>query len=205
MKRTEKIYRECAGFSLVETLVAVFILSVVSLISLNLMSSFADANQMMTHKTDLMGDIEKARSYLRDDLLNILERNVYVAPDTDQENFSILKITRGNSELAAVDQTRSAAQTVEYFLQDDKLIRRTYERPDATPNTRFRDYVLLRDIKDVSVRYYDGHQWQNNWIVSSGSQSVLPPRALEIAWSFQDDNQAGALHYINRFQMGVDP
>lgn len=190
------------GFSLIETLMAVFMLSVVSLISLNIMSSFSDANQMMAVKTSDMEDIKKARDYLREDLANALSGKFSADGNTDANEGYLFTLIRGNSEIASVNTDWSSAEQIEYLLIDEKLIRRSYDRPNPLENTSFRDYVLLDHVKDVNIRSYDGSIWKIPTPAVSNTELVLTPRALEITWQLIDQNSSHSFDYINRFQVG---
>lgn len=202
MNNKRYIVHNQAGFSLIETLLAVFILSVISLISLNIMSSFADANQMMTRKASHMDDIEKARSYLRADLENAFSHQFFVGPNIEAEDDRLFVLSRANSEIAMVNDQWSTAETIEYRFVDKKIVRRSYDRPNAMENTDFRDYILLDNISDVSLRYYDGQFWQDNWISSPNESVVYPPRGIEISWHINIAESEQSLEYVNRFQVG---
>lgn len=203
MIKANDIYDDCDGFTLVETLAAVFILSAVSIISLAIMSSFADANQLMTQKSDHLTDIEKARSYFRDDLLHIMRNRFASRQFDDEEERVILSMVRSNTELATVDRSRSSAETVEYLLQNEALIRRSYDRPNPTVDTSYRDYVLLKNIQEISFRFYDGNMWQSNWSNLNNIESTALPRAIEISWLLNDEATESTYQYINRFQLGA--
>ncbi len=204
MNSKTNIIQNQSGFSLIETLLAVFILSVISLISLNIMSSFADANQMVTNKTSQMDDIEKARHYLRADLKNAFSHQFLLGASIEAEDDRLFGLSRANSEISMINDNWSTAETIEYRFVDKKLIRRSYDRPNAMENTDFRDYVLLENISDISLRYYDGQFWQEKWISPSNGSAVYPPRAIEISWRIDNAGDEQSLEYVNRFQFGGD-
>ncbi len=191
------------GFTLVETLVGVFILSVVSIMSLAIMSSFADSNQMMTDKTAHLQDIEKARSFLREDLLNVHEHKIAFNGRNQMTGNTVIELTRGNGEFSKIDVNLSPAESIEYLIEDTKLIRRSYERPNITPDTPYRDYILLDNVQEIALRYYDGTLWQNQWLGYSDVANRSYPRAIEITWSLKEAENLQPFSYVNRFQLGA--
>jgi len=203
MKIMQALISENSGFSLIETLVAVFILSVVSLISLNIMRNFADANQAMTQKMSHMNEIESARSYLRIDLSQVFDHGFETFQTTQRTEGVLFRFTRGSSEFSAIDPSRSSAETIEYRFDSNTLIRRTFERPNPGPNTPFMDYVILKDVTNVTIKYYDGFIWREDWAPGIGSQKTVLPRAMELSWQPQLEDREQTYSYKNVFQVGV--
>ncbi|HRW29978.1 MAG TPA: type II secretion system protein GspJ [Emcibacteraceae bacterium] len=199
----QKIIKQQDGFSLIETLVAVFILSVVSLITLTVMSNFADANQMVMVKIGDLKRIEKARLQIRDDLTHASLRPAPEPKETEDQEFKLIGLVRGGSEFAAIDQTMSPAETVYYLVRDKKLVRRSYVRPYITENTPFREYILLDHVDGVGLKYYDGYLWQDNWIMTAGSNKTRFPKAIEMTWQIIDPENGHQTSYRNVFQMGM--
>lgn len=190
------------GFSLVEMLVAVFLLSVVSMISLSVMSNFAYANQMVTEKMGDLGKIERARDYFRTDLREAINRGFFVQdPNIDNDGL-LFRITRGGAENAKIDDAYSPVEMIEYRIHEKNLIRRSYLRPQATENTPYREYVVLENVADITLKFYDGFLWQDFWINSQNSQAVTLPRALEISWFIVTDNKKDAPEFSVRFPIG---
>ncbi len=206
---------EDAGFTLTETLVAVLILSIVSLVSLGIFNSFAGTNQAMTERIDYLRNIELARNYIRDDLHNIANRPARNSlGGTNASHFSsevdnsgknktlLLRLTRGSNPLATADVTISPTETIEYWLMDDKLIRRSYDRPDPTMDTSYRDYVILSNVKDVDIRFFNGNIWVDDWITGSRDEKKSLPRAVDFTWSVTDPQSGITQQYQNYFPMG---
>lgn len=189
------------GFSLVEMLVAVFLLSVVSIASLSVMSNFADANQMVTEKMGDLGKIERARDFLRSDLRETIQRGFFVQDQKENNERLLFRITRGGAENAKIDNSYSPVEMIEYRIIENNLIRRSYLRPQAIENTPYRDYVILENIADVSLKFYDGFLWQDYWINSQNNQTQILPKALEITWNKTGYNKSLSPYSV-RFPVG---
>ncbi|MCC3861757.1 type II secretion system protein GspJ [Pseudemcibacter aquimaris] len=203
MTTSKNILSDEQGFSLVETLVAVFLLSVVSMITLGIMTNFADANRVLSSKMGAMEEIDQTRDYLRVDLRETLNRGFFVAESGKETNKLLMRLTRGNNELSKVDDSVSPVETIEYWLNDETLVRRVYDRPEATVDTPYREYTLLDDINDFSIRFYNGNLWQSYWMNAESSQVTALPKAVEFSWLLNGQIDHNQNRMKTRFQVGA--
>lgn len=188
------------GFSLMETLVAVFILSIVSLISLNIMSNFASANQILTETIGHLEDLKTAQNYIRNDMQHIIKRQTRII-STGQPNI-VLRFTRNNRMLADVDKSRAAIETIEYRIEEGELIRRSFDRPNPTVNTPYRDYTILHNVENVELRFLIGNNWVDEWVSSPNSMTSYLPKAIEFSWNIIEGSDQSKYHYVSKFKMG---
>jgi len=91
------------------------------------------------------------------------------------DNDGIIEFTRaGNPNPLGV--TRSSLQRVQYDLQDEKLIRKSWnivDHIDAEPITM----PLLDDVEGLSFRFLDNNNaWSDNW----GKNIIAIPKAIEM-------------------------
>ncbi len=176
------------GFSLVETLLAVFLLSVISLITLNIMSNFADANQRLSIQVAKLEMIDGARNYLRDDMRQVIGRPFIATDNLRGSPIRLLRFTRSGSIIAKSDETRSSVETIEYWFDNNNLVRRIYDRPETTDDTTYIEYTILTHLSDLSFKYYDGTIWYNDWKFDPSSVPQRLPKAIEMAWVLSDEN-----------------
>ena len=209
------IKSEC-GFSLLETLIAVFILSTVSMITLNIMSQFGDANQALSNQINHLEQIEQANTFLRNDFKNTVVRpsrqdeisNIHTLftsenITSDTSKIRLLRFTRGGSIIANTDTDYSPIETIEYWLDGKTLTRRSFDRPDPTSATPYRDYIILENVNELDIRFYNGNIWLNDWVSIPRAISGTLPRAINIAWSMSDPNSGQSLNYQSYFSVGV--
>lgn len=216
-KNIHLLYSE-AGFSLMETLVAVFILSIVSLISLNIMSNFATANQTLTKTIAHIEEIKNAQNYIRNDMRYIVRRTTQYDDNKDARvSFSgkndpsfvtkaniLLRFTRNNSILADIDQSLVATETVEYRFEEGKLFRRSFDRPNPTFDTPYREYVILHNVENIDLKFLIGGNWVDEWQGVYNSTNSYLPRAIEISWNFSDSPDQLKHKYVSKFKLGAN-
>lgn len=189
------LHRDQAGFTLMETMIAVGLLAVISGISLMLMMGYIQGNESLNRSLDRVQTLGQMRAVMADDLLHITRRSsrdqtdlgvgqvqrVIFAGQSMAAGFGqparqvILQFTRSNSLLGKVDPARSEIETVRYFIKDSQLIRRIYDRPDALRTTPYRDQILLDGVRKIDLKFYHQGLWADE-------------AAIYDAGSFADDN-----------------
>ncbi|WP_417461630.1 type II secretion system minor pseudopilin GspJ [Kordiimonas sp.] len=180
-----------AGFSIVETMVAMLIFASVSAAGVAILISFNSGQQALATADDFIAEVQLTRGLIRGDLEHALPRPVRDAFGGMQPMFTggvpttrllakagdvapFLAFVRGGHMAARVSDTAPALQRVEYALKDDALVRRAYARPDVTPATPVTEQVLMHGVKSVSVRFRSSDTWVVDWHGKAGSAGSLP-------------------------------
>lgn len=198
-----------SGFSLVEALVAMALLAMVSTAAIMIFSGFLAGGDGQQRRLDKLATIMRARSLLAEDLAHAIVRPH--GPATSQAVFEgdadkpcFLTFARRNGLAARYDDSRSDIESLSYCLIDGRIIRRSWQRPNAALETEKRDIVLLKDVNEIEARYFDGKAWQENWFIGHfdgrffGDRSKLPP-LVEIKWRISGaETPAG---YTNMFRL----
>jgi general secretion pathway protein J len=145
-----------SGFSLMETLVATFILALVSAAGVMLLSGYQEGRLVMKKADDRLAELEIARSILRDDFLSAIQRRVRDEYGSRPYGFQggklldenkVLRLVRGGNLGAMISGDISALDRVEYLFEDGTLTRRRYERADITLETNFTERPLLTGLE----------------------------------------------------------
>lgn len=198
----------CAGFSLVETLVAVFLLAIVSSVTLAVMTGFAGSSAGMEAKVRHLDQVQRMRQTLSADLASAVARPITVDSVTssftgtggaDQADRALLlRFSRADSPLEGVAPGLVSVELVEYWLVDSTLVRRSFDRPIPTNNTPFRDYILMQGIERIDLAYMIGTRWLDDWQGASSDVRSLP-RVVSIEISERETN----LTWSGRFRAGA--
>jgi len=171
------------GFSLVETLVALVIFAAVSTAGVSVLSGYQKGQNSLLAADDFTANVQTVHSLIKADLENILKRpvrdefggvEVAFASNVDEEKMPLLRFVRGGHFAAVVSKTAPAIQRVEYWLKDNMLIRRSYDRPDRVVDTSFRDRVILRDVEKLSLRFQKDTIWLTEWSPVLGEVTLMP-------------------------------
>ena len=187
-----KTLRNDAGFSLVEVMVAMLIFAFVSASGVAILISFNSGERAMAATDDFIADVQSAKSMLRADLGQAVERTVRsvdggslpvfmggmpaarLSTGAEAGTEPFLRLVRGGHLAALVSDDAPAIQRVEYVFASGKLIRRTFARPDTTPETPVTEQVLLSHVDAVRVRFRNDSVWSLDWLGRAGERGSMP-------------------------------
>ncbi len=165
--------RDEAGFTLIEIVVATFVMGILSVMGLSLLNGALSAKDQLEEVVERINEVELARAVMKSDFSQITERITrdefgypvvrafYAGEDLD--TALIASFVRGGNETPGLVSPSSSLQYVEYRFENDALIRRSRSRVDPTPDTPEYDRVLISDVKDVEALFFDGQTWLEIW------------------------------------------
>ena len=191
------------GFTLIEVLVSVFLMSVLAALcyeTLNFVrqsrestsTSFARIRELEMAVHFLTTDFEQLEPRPVRDFLGTIEQPAILANGLTTD---IVSLTRGGWPNSA-GLPRSTMQRVTYTLDNGTLIRAYPNVLDATAaNTPVRR-ELLHDVVSVKLRYLDTtRQWQDQWppLAANAATNSIPlstrPMAVEITIELKDSGK----------------
>lgn len=185
-----------AGFSLIETLVAVFVVALLSAGAGIMLTQTVQAGKQVSAKSDILSEMQIANALLRDDIGSVTRRasvsaeafelpQVFVGNSADAED-EILVFSRHGWSSAPSGEMRSDLQRISYRLEDGKLIRKAWLRPDADRQTPTVERVIFDGITDLQIRYAKDGFWDREWRPRiEEEQQVMLPDAIEVICEFQ--------------------
>jgi len=177
--------RASPGFTLVEMLVALFIFAIISAAGVGIVTYGIDAKAATAQATDRLRDVQIARAMLKADLAQPVMRQVrdaygdnrlpvFSGGITRQGDGTLMSFVRGGWANPGLAEDRSDLQFVQYAVKDDRLIRRSRSRLDATVNTPDEERVLLSGVSNVEIRFYKAGQWADRFGTGLKGQMDLP-------------------------------
>lgn len=183
------------GFSLIELLIALGIFAVVSAAALSVMRLATNADAQLQTTTQRLASLERFRSLMRADLLQIANRpyrtadtsghlppflggagaSLLPAAGEDAAEPKLVLVRNGwpNPDFAVA---RASLQHVTWLLTDAGLVRRTRPFVDSALGTPDRDVVILAGISSVEMRFLGPAGWVDSW----QAQPVEDLRAVRI-------------------------
>ena len=184
------------GLTLVEMLVALGIFAMIGTASVAVVGIALSGQEQLSAQTGALGAIERARSLLRADLMQAVDRPVRegglgagggsreapalaggdaLPPDAEDEALGtlLLTLTRGGWDNPGDARPRSELQRVEYRLRGDALVRRTRPYLDAAPQTPHTEQVILEGVEAAEAAFWDGQAWRPGFASQNGD--AFPP------------------------------
>lgn len=190
-----------AGFTLVEMLVALAVTSLLMVAGSTLLIQTLRSGKMVETRTEIVRDHSMAHSLLREDLASATLRKT-AAPDGldtakafhgGKSAFGpLLAFTRSGWVNPADVEPRGDLQKVSYFLEDGRLVRRAWLRPDPVPGTPHVDHVLAENLDGVGLRFLSGDSWHLAWSAESGRL----PDLVELSLVFAEGDELRQLFLV---------
>lgn len=184
------------GFTLAETLVALFILSIVSSAGAALLISATSASQHVREREIEARTLDIAQALIRQDLAALSDRavqpsdqftpasNLYGEAPRGEAPF--LRFVRNGWLNPGSVEDRGTLQSVEYSLRGGAVIREATLRPDATSGTPVSKRVLLEDVARIELGFVRGDQRSDFWLGDAiVGRSVLPD-LIELNITFEN-------------------
>ena len=196
---SERVPHREAGFTLIETLVALFILSLLSAAGTGLLLGALRTGDQVRTRDASQQQIDLAQTLLRNDLAALSARGVrpddgFSAPGnlfgearTGQEPF--LRFVRSGWMNPGMLERRSTLQAVEWRIENGQLIRSAQLRPDAVRDTPVSEQVVLDGVEAVSVRFLRGSAWSETWIGDAGQALSVLPDLVEVTFEFDTQEE----------------
>ncbi|MFV8836569.1 type II secretion system minor pseudopilin GspJ [Aquisalimonas sp.] len=180
------------GFTLIEMLVALAIFAMVSAVSFTGIMVMIDNRERVAGHADRLAAVQTAMALIERDLQQAVARPIR-DPLGDpraamlSDDLAALEFTRsGRSNPLGV--RRSELERVAYGIEEDTLVRLSWDALDQPPEPGRRDRALLDGATDIELRFMDDDaQWRSTWPPADalpGSPQL--PRAVEISIALDD-------------------
>jgi len=177
------------GFTLIEVLVSVFLLSVLAAFCYETLNYVRKSRESTNASFDRVRDLELAIHLMTTDFEQLEPRPVRDQLGTavepallaDARSTNIVSLTRGGWP-NSIGLPRGSLQRVTYLLDNGTLVRQYPTVLDSTLANAPVRREILRDVVSVHIRYMDTTRtWQDQWPPLAASAAVLPVSARPIA------------------------
>ena len=185
-----------AGFTLAETLVALFILAVVSAAGSALLIGATTTSQQLRDQETLTRQLDVAQRLIRQDIMAMSGRTIrptdgFSDPvglfgEQPRNEQPFLTFVRSGWINPGYTEPRSGLQAVRYVLRNGNLIREIGLRPDATSSTPLSSRVLLNNVRTVELAFLRGDQTSEFWQSGAGTRVDVLPDLIEMTVWFEN-------------------
>lgn len=184
-----------SGFTLVEMLVALFILGLVSSAGAGLLMGATSAGKQVREQEVRVRQLDIASALIRNDISAMTSRAVQqdfgfgepmsLVGESAPSAAPLLQFVR-DGWLNPSDVNRSDLQAVTYELVEGGLIRTALLRPDAINGTPVSTRVLLQGISRVEAGFMRSGQWSSEWNVSRRADVAVLPDLIRLRVVFEN-------------------
>ena len=166
------------GFTLIEIIISLIILSVILLISSNILSSALNYQSSTNINLKKVNELNLASTIIRRDLrqaVNVPSRDFFgnLEPSTFNGDYSNKSISF-NTYISDISIDTSSIKKILYFFDDNNLYRRQYYSSSPFKNDDYFESILLENISEVNFTYMHERRWHNSWPVGDISSRKIP-------------------------------
>ena len=165
------------GFTLIEVLISLVILSIIAIVSTNFLQSSIDLRNQSKSKVDDIKVFNLGVSTIRRDLMSTVNLPMrdnfgnqlpnFIGSNTDKKITFLGFINR-------IDSSRSSISRIEYLFDDTKFIRRVYFTADPYDYDDHIDSVIFDNIDDVEMSFLSDNRWFTEWPAGQTAAYKIP-------------------------------
>lgn len=172
-----------AGFTLVEALVSLFVVSLLSLGCLAVVSqSVISQKRVAAAQADLRA-VQNARALLSADLAQLVNRSVRGldgsrAPIFEGGGDPALAFVRAGGDPEPGKPLATTLVYVQYVFENGALVRKTSPYLDPNAEGELSERVIFPKAERAKFQFFDGSEWRDDWVGEAASAGW--PRAVAL-------------------------
>ena len=165
------------GFTLIEVLISLVILSIIAIVSTNFLQSSIDLRNQSKSIVDDIKVFNLGVSTIRRDLMSTVN-----LPMRDNFGNQLPNFIGSNRDkkitflgfINRIDSSRSSISRIEYLFDDTKFIRRVYFTADPYDYDDHIDSVIFDNIDDVEISFLSDNRWFTEWPAGQTAAYKIP-------------------------------
>jgi len=179
------------GFTLVEVLTALIIMSMIIIISSNILQTSLETERKVSTRLDEKDDLKFSSILIRRDLRQII--NVPLLDfNGDILNASFIgdntsKSLTFNSQIKNINNNTSPIKRITYSLKDNQFTRKQFYASNPYNLSENIETVLLSDVSEINFQFFFKDQWYSEWPINQTSERTIP-KLIKIEFIDQDKN-----------------
>ena len=166
------------GFTIIEVLVSLVILSMIAIVSSNILKSSLETEQETSLQLDSIKELNLASTIIRRDFRQIA--NVSLKDYYGNNLYGTLlskvnsKSVTFNSNIKSISNEVSPIKRINYELIDNKLIRKQFFSSNPYSQDDFTEIELIKDIENLQFSFLYENSWHESWPISLITSKKIP-------------------------------
>ena len=172
------LYLMSKGFTLIEILISLVILSMIAVISSNILQSSLELERNSTSRLADVRNLNFSSVIIRRDIRQIVNTNLRDSfGDSIEGSFSGNNITKRiffNTKVNSISTEVSPIKRVEYVLIDDKFIRKQYFSSNPYNLDEYISSNLIEEVSELEILFLSEKQWYSSWPIDQNTTNKIP-------------------------------
>ena len=166
------------GFTIIEVLVSLIILSIIAIISSNILQSSLDTERDTTRQLNSIKELNLSSSIIRRDIrqiVNIPSRDFFgntlygsLIGSIDSKGITF------STRIKSLSNEVSPIKRVEYVLEKNILVRRQYFSSNPYDQNAYTESKLLIDLSELRFSFMYENKWHNSWPINLATSKKIP-------------------------------
>ena len=166
------------GFTIIEVLISLVILSMIAIVSSNILKSSLNTEQETSLQLNSIKELNLASTIIRRDLRQIVNVNSKDFYGNNLYGTFISQINSQslmfNSNIKSLSDEVSPIKRIQYELDDNNLIRKQYFSSNPYGQDDFTKIELIKNIDNLSFSFFHENSWHQSWPVSLNTSNIIP-------------------------------
>ena len=166
------------GFTIIEVLVSLVILSMIAIVSSNILNSSLDTEQETSLQLNSIKELNLASTIIKRDLRQIANVNLKDFYGSNINGTFISEINSQNlmfnSTIKSLSNEVSPIKRIQYELDDNNLIRKQYFSSNPYGQDDFVKIELIKNIDNLRFSFFHEASWHQSWPVSLVTSNRIP-------------------------------
>ena len=166
------------GFTLIEILISLVILSMIAVISSNILQSSLELERTSTSRLADVRNLNFSSVIIRRDIRQIVNTNLRDGfGDSIDGSFSGNNITKKiffNTKINSISNEVSPIKRVEYELIDGKFIRKQYFSSNPYNLDEYISSNLIDEVSELEILFLNEKQWYSSWPIDQNTINKIP-------------------------------
>jgi type II secretion system protein J len=166
------------GFTIIEVLVTLIILSIIAIISSNILQSSIESEKVSSLRLNSIKELNLASSILRRDIRQIANVSIKDFYGNKINGTFISELGSENlmftTKVKSFSNEVSPLKRVQYVIENKNFIRKQYYSSNPYNQDEFTKSIIINDIDNLKLSFLNENKWHQSWPVSPITSKKIP-------------------------------
>ncbi|MDA9867415.1 type II secretion system minor pseudopilin GspJ [Gammaproteobacteria bacterium] len=177
------------GFTIIEVLVTLIILSMIAIITSNILQSSLESEKESTQRLNSIKELNLASSILRRDIRQIANVSIKDFYGNKMYGTFISELNSDNlmftTKVKSFSNEVSPLKRVQYVVEDKNFVRKQYYSTNPYNEDEYTKSIIINDIDKLQLSFLNENKWHQSWPVSPITSKKIPT-LIKIEFSLDD-------------------
>jgi len=166
------------GFTIIEVLVTLIILSMIAIITSNILQSSLESEKESTQRLNSIKELNLASSILRRDIRQIANVSIKDFYGNKMYGTFISELNSDNlmftTKVKSFSNEVSPLKRVQYVVEDKSFVRKQYYSSNPYNQDEYAKSIIINDIDKLQLSFLNENKWHQSWPVSPITSKKIP-------------------------------